>query len=228
MLPGMVIAHCPAVTPVDISYTTGGSSYTNATSATPSFTDLAIGAAATNRKVVACIILFSSPVRTVDAVTIQGIAATRVKTASNGGAGVRKLEFWVADVPTGTTATVAITASGTILGAGAIVYRMTGAVSSTPFDTDEDTDGSDPQTGALDVPASGAAIGFTWVNGSHTYAWTGLTEDVDAGIAGSNSWSSASLEFAAAQSGIAISNDITGTPVNTTLAVSIFGSWGPP
>jgi hypothetical protein len=214
--------------PVDISYTTGGLGSTNGTSPTPSFTDLAIGAAAADRKVVACIYVLTLTGRTITGVTIGGIAATQVKAASNGGAGVRMAEFWVADVPTGTTATVAVTISGgNILGAGAIVYRMTGAGSSTPFDTDEDTDGSDPQTGSIDVPANGAAIGFTFGNTSgRTFAWTGLTEDVDAATVGGNSWSSASGEFATAQSGLAISNDITATPENTTLTVSIFASWG--
>lgn len=184
------------------------------------FSTRAIGTAASNRYVVAAIGIANSSPPTISSVTIGGVSATLVTQVTGT---YERTAFYIAAVPTGTTATVVVNTSGSLrcnIGLWAL-YDLSSA-------TATDTDSSTSSTGSvnLDISAGGVAIGFsnTFTSASaRTFTWSNLTENFDVAYEGNNqSVSGASAAFATAQSGLTISS----TPsAGVTSATHIFASF---
>lgn len=124
----------PFVTPPTI-YVGGNSSSTSASS-THTYSSLDIGSAPTsgNRVVIACFGAGGSS-RTVSSVTIGGVSATVVYGYGNVAAdwnGNRNSALAYVTLNTGTTATVAVTWSGSISACGCQIFSISGVNSTTP------------------------------------------------------------------------------------------------
>lgn len=142
---------------------------------------LGIGTAHADRRVIVSIAAVMGGGGTggaISAVTIGGVSATLLKrhgvTTAYQYAGI-----WMASVPTGSTATVAITRVG-FTRFSLQAYRVVGLISATPHDTDEELSGTNHLV--ADVPAGGFAICVAHNNGTDAdpppYTLTGgVTED---------------------------------------------------
>lgn len=186
-LPGTqpVVAGGAAKDPFSITY--GGSGSLDSNGATVhSIPSLAIGAAPTGanvRYVAAVVGLTGNSSFTVTGVTIAGLTAALVAGLNTSNAA--QCQIWIVAVPTGTTATVDVTASGSDIpqACGVSVYPIINPTSSTP----DATAGSQALTATislnLNISSGGKAIGGSVVRdtpGNST--WTGLTENYDADI----------------------------------------------
>jgi len=123
------------------------------------------------------------------------------------------------------TGDIVVTFSSTMLDCAIAVYRLINAGSAYDVQTDI-TLTSNAYSVSIDVPASGAAIGTVITGGSaaRTFVWTGLTEDVDATIESTITYSSASDAFATTQTGLTVTAQASGT---TTAGALVVASWGP-
>ncbi len=146
---------------------------------TYTFTGKAIGPAAGDRYVfVGTFQGFAT--KTVSSMTIGGISASLVvsKSAASGTA-----ELWMANVPTGTTATIVVTWSGGVdIACGIGVWSATGLSSTTPVDTDTGVISS-----GTPLVLTSTAGGFALSCGVHPQTsdlfYSGVTEDYD-----TNAW----------------------------------------
>ena len=218
-----------SVTPVTFEFGGHAESIDDLTEYT--FSGLAIGTAAANRRVIVRFATGSSN-RTGVSVTVGGAACSivgdGVTTAAqaHGGAGTgSRSEVWITDAvfPTGTTADVVVTLSGGNLRCCVDSYAVYGA-NPTAYDIKKDTAadgaGDGVLTANLDSPASGAAFGFTSDGqASVTNTWTVLTEahDSTAGGGESMSFTAAAKTYATAETG----QTITCTRADTTGAAAM-------
>lgn len=103
-----------------------------ATGASPySFTGVTtqtIGTAATDRDVILAIVLKASQARTISGVTIGGVAASAIGNTSiaSGTSTYTAIQYWRARVPTGTTADVVVTTSGSCQAVQIFCWTCTG------------------------------------------------------------------------------------------------------
>lgn len=189
---------------------TGGTSVT--------FSAQGIGTAAANRYVIVAFTSDCNCVYADNAISIGGITATIVATSSSLAAG--RLGIAIANVPTGTTADIVITATADDWGIG--VYTDTN-VSTTVFDKGSDAKSGTNQslTATLNTPASGFAIGVTYNQNDDpaTYAWTNLTERYDEDTR-SNAHQSGASGSPGAQSGYIVTADVTSSSAKSGLLVA--------
>ncbi len=142
------------------------------------FTNMAIGTANAARWVIAAIFINHNTSRSLVSVTIGGVSATLLYGAPALSVPGGRWEFWKANVPTGTTASVAITANtGTMYDGGAVTYTC----NRQPFFFDGEHDGTYTGTTfsvAIDVPTNGAVIAIASNdNGGQRTSWVGIVED---------------------------------------------------
>jgi|SRR3989304_700982 len=143
------------------------------------FTNHAIGDADPTRRVVVAVSLGFNAAggQTLASATIGGIAATiHVQLGSQDCVAIIS-----ALVPTGTTATIVITASAVAARAAVAVYRAINETVATFHQTQ--TDGT--LTGAvlsvaINIPASGWVVAISQFNGNVTTTWAGVVEQYDA------------------------------------------------
>lgn len=192
---------------------------------TYTFTTRNIGAAGSRKVVVSVGSGGSSGGTTsVTSLTVGGISATQVVFA-DAGDNVYP-ELWQASVPSGTTATIVVTFGGAhvncAIGVWAI-YSAGAAASNTNSAT-----GTGVQSASLNIPAGGVAIAFVNLAGSggtpRTVTWANLSENFDATIEGSISYSGSSAAFVAQQTGLAITATASG---GLDRGAIIAASWGP-
>lgn len=166
---------------------------------------ISIGSAFSGRHVVAAIMLQrsgSAGTSIVTGVSIGGVAATKLgSTAFSGNANDHLVEFWIAAVPTGTTADVVLTFTDSIFRWATSLFAITGYSSLNDSDA-VGTTSNIAISGTVDVRANGCAIAAVTNNGANTYSWTGLTERVD-GTYG-NTYSAASDDFVSASPGLSV------------------------
>lgn len=189
---------------------------------TYTFSTQAIGTAAADRVVVVGISASNaSGARTVSSVTIGGITATAAVTyleqtvgASRAGTGL-----YAVVVPTGTTADVVITFSGSELRCGLDVWAIYGASSATAVESDQDDNATTNQAVSLTLEAIGDAVicvgSFVGSGAVRTSTWSAdVTENSDV-----------TVESVHAQSGAQalVTVDITSVDVTASGAV-IMGS----
>lgn len=204
--------------PVALAYQTQVSNTADLSSY--SFASTAIGTASTDRIVVVGITVSaasSGATRSVSSVTIGGISATQLSHVV--GATWMTAAIYAAAVPTGTTATIAITMSGTCGRCACAVWAMTGG-SITPFDTATDTNASADPNASIDVPANGGAVAAAGSATSTTTTWTGLTERVDTALEGFSTHTVASDVFASAQTGLSVTANFAGAADNSMAMAS--------
>ncbi len=204
--------------PATVSFASSAVSAANQTTYT--FSGLALGAAAANRKIV---VAATANTETVSTITVAGISATlQVAEEPN-----FVSEIWLAAVPTGTTGDVVVTWTGAVFRCGVGVWA-TYDMSSTLNDSAVSTSGN-PTTASINCPAGGVVIAGVYVNtvadtGPPTFTWTNLTEGYDEGIEDSKAHTGAATAFATEQTGLTV----TATPSETTTTQSLsVVSWGP-
>jgi hypothetical protein len=207
------------VTPAAVELTDSPVSTSDLTAYT--FAGAALGAASGDRVIIVGV-GGGAQTRTVSTLTVAGVSATFIVRAAGAN---ETAELWYAAVPTGTTGDVVVTWSGAQDGCGAAVWKMTGATAA-PHASGSDND-SDPGSVSINIPASGVAVGYVFQrNNTSTYTWANLTEDVDETVEASTFYhSGASAEFAAQQTGLAISADADSAGVRVPMLV--VASWGP-
>lgn len=187
------------------------------------FAGQAIGTATADR-IVVVVAVGGLTAATINSATIQGIAATKQFEITPGNLSVSIL---TAAVPTGTTGDVVLNFSTTRGQAGIATYSMTGASSEIPSSTASDTTltGND-LSASIDIPANGGAIAGVIANSTPTSTtWTNLTEFNDQIVEDQTIQSSASDNFASAQSGRIVTATFAGTPAEYALVVA---AWGTP
>lgn len=147
-----------------------------------SFASQAIGAASASRRVVVAVGWASAAAVSLSSATIGGVSATVDADSGNSGSN-RRMYFISANVPTGTTATVALTLSGTAARVGIGLWTLTGGAATGQVATDVTTS----TTGTLTVTTAVndvvlAAAFFSGTSGTATAAWSSATERYDAQI----------------------------------------------
>ena len=181
-----------------ISFTGSAASTTDATSYT--YTAVALDSlTGSDRYVLVGTSARSAATTNITSMTIGGVAATElvdhVVSTSNCG-------FYIAQVPTGTTADIVVNYSGTMVRSGVTVWTLRGLVSITPHHTRTGT-----TTGALNVPANGVAAGVFYNSTLANHAWTGLTKNIQYGMVDNidGQGGGASQAFVAAEAGRTVS-----------------------
>lgn len=186
--------------PPSITYTDNDGQ--NTAVATHTFTSKAIGAAHPSRRVVVAVGFYAAT--TSCTMTIAGVAATELTGCARNYLGSTRTRMFIADIPTGTTATIVVTLGA----AGACyigVFSLLNALSATPVATSNDD--TSPVTLDLNVSANGVACGYAIINVSTTWAWTGMTEAFDATIS-SLTHTGATYTATAAQSPLSVSASV--------------------
>lgn len=186
---------------------------------TYTFASQNIGPASATRYVVAAVSIVSSVARTISSVTIGGVAATLVP---NGQAVTQsfiyRTAFYIAAVPTGTTASIVVTASGGC-DAGMLsgVWALYDLNSATPVDSDGDTTFTSPfSVPSVNTSADGillAAAMYLRNSGTSAFGWTNATERSDL--------SSSALGATIGNSGADATTSGAGVVVSATIAGTI-------
>lgn len=178
-----------------------------------SFTSQPIGAASASRRVVVAIGFAAAAAVTLSSVTIGGVSAT-IDGDSGNANGNRRVYFVSAVVPTGTTATVAITLSGTVARIGIGVWTLSGG-SPTGQTAVLLNAGSGTLTVTTAVDDVVLAAGFSsHTSNSVTTTWsgTGVTERYDGQIENVfNAHSGADVVATTTSTGVGFSNDVVTT-----------------
>jgi hypothetical protein len=178
------------------------------------FNAVPIGAASPDRLVVIALMMQANDVASV---TIGGIAATKAIGINNG---TTFCELWIAAVPTGTTANVALGGgSGTNPRLCIASYSLYGA-SAAPLATA--TDITSTYDANLAFGANCVVIGaFTNAPAiGSSDIWTGLTEDVDA-VNSNTNFSAASIQDVSGSLAINV------TPSALSTGALVCAAWGP-
>jgi hypothetical protein len=199
--------------PATISYRTSNTNTANQTSYTFSGQD--IGTAAADRRVVVMFTIWCQGTFTVTGVTIAGVAATWALPGNvdNGaGQGWFRTGYAVANIPSGTTGDIVITANGGCNHVSIGVWAVYGLLSSTPTATGADNAFGGDATLNINIAAQagGAVIAHQHdVNNTATRTWSGLTENYDVTGTENNARSGASI---VSQAGGTINIGCTRTP----------------
>lgn len=205
---------------MDISYLQTDTSTSDLTTYT--FSSQNLGTADAGRYIVVCVSARNTAGSlTVSSVSVGGVSASSITQITNSGSNHNVAAIAICAVPSGTTGDIVVTFAAGALRCVVNAYRLVDIDSATPSDTVTSI-ANDP-TGALDVPAGGAAIGVSNSGtGATATSWTGITEDYDA-VTESMEVSSAHDLFVSEQSGLTILADIT-SPSNSA---GVFASWAP-
>lgn len=168
--------------PVDCTYTDSAVSSSNLTTYT--FSGRSLGSAADDRYILVCAFALGLSARTLSSVTIGGINATTILTASDDdGFTYVSTAMVIAKVPTGTTGDIVVTWSGGLSGCGIGVYRLTNLESATPTATASDViPSSNALSASLTIPVDGCGVGYAAqynYTAARTWIWANLTENFD-------------------------------------------------
>jgi hypothetical protein len=204
------IAYVTGDEPAAIGATWRGSYSSDTDAASYTKSGAAIGTADANRYVIVAIPLFTGATNlTISSVTIGGVSATKIngETFYAATSGNRSLvDFWKANVPTGTTGDIVITPSTTAPRMSASWWTCIGdvAIIDTQADIATDVTPDNSLTVTSKRPSNGfvlAAIVGTGSAGDPTFTWggTGITENYETGWGDFDAThSSASGDFTAA------------------------------
>ncbi len=196
-----------------------GSDSDGTTQSTYTFSGVSIGAADANRYVVVGLALRAAGNRTISSVTIGGVTATSaVDLDGDAGGNTTRAALFIAAVPTGTTADVVMTLSGSAARAAVVAWRL---VNANPTANDTDTSSSDPSGSTLNIPAGGVGIGFGASHNGTSVSWTNLVEDVDS-VESGMVYSGAHNTYMAEQTGL----DVEANFVSASNQVTVHASWG--
>jgi hypothetical protein len=214
-----------AATPFSLTETDDDFSATNASSY--SFTSQAIGTADSTRYVVVGIGQRGAAAETITAVTIGGVSASSV--VDSGAAGDNDVAaIWIAAVPTGTTATIGISLSGTVNNCEIVVWRLVGANPTATSTGSDASHASNALSDTLVIPSGGGGVGIVRAAGNggtpRTWTWTNLTEGgADDTIEGGQTFSGALSTSAGSATRTATAS---GALVANSGALAL-AAWGP-
>lgn len=171
-----------------------------------SFASTAIGTAAAGRRVVVAVSLVHTTNGTTASCTIGGNSATSViqQQGPLGGGGYVRSCIFILQVDSGTTDTIAVSTSNSVVACGIGVYALYDLNSSTATDTGQAT--ASVYSDTIDVSAGGILIATGCTYAPTTTTWTNVAnEDYDETVETSFlSHSGAHEVFATAQSARAI------------------------
>lgn len=196
-------------------------------SRTPTITGIAIGAVRSDRRVFELINMATAGADcALTSATIGGISATiHVQVSQVISGGYLRSVLISAQVPTGTTANVALT-----FAAGASDYsgnvssvRVIDLVSDTPLTTPVTFAGvADPASVNVDVQANGVMFAVISTRYDTTIATSGFTEDYNIGVSSIAAFAGGHLNVAATQTGrpVTVTNDSPGTMQVAMLAAA--------
>lgn len=212
--------------PAEVSNVSDAQSSSGASSF--SFTSQAFGTVATNRKLVLAVSTADYSDSNVTVVTIGGISASLAKAQASTNGAIHTA-IWQADVPTGTSGTIAVTLGNTSSGCGISLFRVVNAGTGPTAASDTGGAGLESAEGAvasdtLTILAGGIAIGCAMTSNSSGNVWTYLTENTDDDYeGGSHRHSSASIASAA---GVTNQTITMTTPSAGNHAMAL-AAWGP-
>lgn len=177
------------------------------------FTGLNFGTESSGRVLIACV---QTNATSISGVTIGGVTADEFANLAGGAA------IFGAFVPTGTSGSVVISATGTGTRWGVQLYQLDGMSTLAASDTDTSTAG-DP-TDTISVPAGGVAIGCALeiAGDSTTCTWSGVTGDATDTDA-LTVYSSGSIEIPAGDAALVITANFNLTPSSSYGAFASFG-----
>ena len=96
------------------------------------FTGVAIGTASATRRVVVGVMLSASGGASVTALTVGGVGATQLTSGSELN---NHMSLWIASVPTGTTATISLSTTSSVIRRAIVVWATDNVGSPTPTAT---------------------------------------------------------------------------------------------
>jgi hypothetical protein len=171
--------------------------------ATYTFSAQNLGAEHAKRKIILAIAAISGATsRTLNSVTIGGVAASvALFRANSGNSRNGHVAIAVADVPVGATGDVVVTWSGTMFDTMIGVYRALKFNSSTPHDITPDADNDNENSMSVNVPDQGCVVAARALVAATSGTWTGVTEDADQATGDGDSFSVAGQGLLAAQTG---------------------------
>lgn len=210
----------------DITFVSSTVDTTNASEYT--FTNHAIGTEAADRCVV--VTMHSATLAasvSITSLTIGGNAASVLYDKfGNNGSQSRTAAVGALLVASGTTATIVVDPSESMVRMRIGVYTLTGTADCTTLADSDFSEVTDPSV-SLDVPENGSALGACTDVGTGTgTAWTGLTENYDNTDEATAMFSTgASADFATEQTGLTITCDSNSAA--DSAEIGIFVSWGP-
>lgn len=190
MLNGLMMASA-GVSVLEVAFT--DSDFTTSASSSPhTFTAMALGDAAADRRMILCITYRGSAGRTITGVTIGGQTATRLVAVETEPAQRNSL-IYIADVPTGTTGDVVITSNTGLNEVGASIYRTIGlSTTTTPSATATDNVATANLVDvSLNTLARSVVVACCAAENNVTTTWAGVTEGADFSV-GTRSHSSGS------------------------------------
>lgn len=192
--------------------------------ATYTLTDVDIGAADPTRRVIAGVTAGILSARTISSATIGGVTAA-IHAELNDANADDYAGFISALVPTGTTATFAITMSSTCLNMVIGSYRLINETVSTPHATATTNAGTaGAYSVSINVPANGALVAAAKAIGSGgTWSWSGATERYDTILETLDVHSGASESGLSLETGRAVTATFSGGGTNAAMAVLTWG-----
>lgn len=181
-----------------------------------------IGSASSTRYVIVAAALTASASRTISSVTVGGISATAIVTDDVTNFFFYRLSLYIVAVPTGSTASVVVTASGACDAAAISVWAAYDLNSATAVDSDVSPDSVSP----FDVPSmSTSADGIlvaatTYFSDAGSVAWTNATErsDLSSSFSGAFSGNSAA-DALTTGAGVALISTITASGFDAGLVI---------
>lgn len=163
--------------PAAAAYVTRGGPGAQTGSNPYTWSGVSIGAAASDRLVIVSVGWAGLGTVTLSSATIGGVSATIVAQTTGTNTGIAII---AAVVPTGTTADIVVTMSAGMSRFYYAVWRGTGFVSTTAYDTDAPAGGaSSARSATIDVPAGGFVFATSQGADSGGVTWTNVTEDWD-------------------------------------------------
>lgn len=180
-MPILLNPHCLAVAAPETLDITYQATYSVSSAPWATFADCDIGTASSSRRVIAVIYVNADNVpetASISAVTIGGVSATQLVRSNVGATTHADIYIWIADVPTGDTAT--IVATYTVNDGNPIywicvdVYSMVGADASVAGTY------SALNTTTVDARAGGVVVfgyGMAHTEAADDTSWTGATKD---------------------------------------------------
>ena len=215
MLNGFMMAAAGASVP-EVAFT--DSDFDTSALSSVTFSAMSFGSAATDRRMILCITYRAVGGRTISGVTIGGQTATRLVAVLTEGVSRNSL-IYIADVPSGTTGDVVITANSALNDVGVSIYRTVGlSTTTTPNDTGTDN----AQTAnlmdvSLNTLANSVVVACCASENNVTTTWAGVTEGADFSV-GTRSHSSGAIVALTAETPRTVTATYSSTPNNETAA----------
>ncbi len=190
---------------------------------TYTFTNKAIGTAATGRRIIVGVSSGAGSSATISSLTIGGNAATQVAFLDGTVSLSMISAIYILQVDTGTTATIVVTFSGSRSSCGVGVWAAYDLQSSTATFTGTSS-GSPPSVGSVSCNAGGVIVAqsIVYAGSTPTFTWSGLTERFDEQLVSQVAQTGASDAFASAQSGVTVTSTPSITRTNASLSVAAF------